>query len=263
MKRFSSWAQKKSKLTYLLFFVLLSLLILILPQSVKLTLSDLIFDVTFSPFYAAGNSLKRLNGVYEKNKIINQKLLELTLENFKLREEQKENERLRNLLEFKSESEYKIIPAEVIAREPNQAQHSVLIDMGEKEGIRQNMPVINMYGLVGKISQVFQHRSVVQLLLHPNCRVAAVDQRSRAFGIVKSDKGIKLKLEDVSPAGDIQLGDAVVSSGLGGIFPPGLKIGQVEEVEEMTLNLLKSASIKPEVNFNSLEELFILDVRTQ
>lgn len=271
MNKISFAFTKNRNLLYLTTCILLSLLLLALPAGVKSDLSALIFGFTYAPFYALSNQVKQLKGVYRENRKLHQEVMELTLENSELVEERLENSRLRALLEFRSELEYQVIPAEVVAAEPNRPQGtgSVVINKGKDKGIERNMPVLNLQGLVGKIEEVFPSRSTVQLMLDPNFRVSALDQRSRVFGIIKphSGSGSVLRLDNVPTGEDIRTGDQVVSSGLGGIFPAGIKIGVVSGVEEQALSkrgpysgVFQEIKVKPSVDFSSLEELFILNI---
>ena len=271
MDKISFAFTKNRNLLYLATCILLSLLLLALPVRVKSDLSSLIFGFTYAPFYALSNQIKQLKWVYGENRKLHQKVMELTLENSKLKEEHLENSRLRALLEFRSELRYQVIPAEVVAAEPNRplGTGSVVINKGKEKGIRPNMPVLNLHGLVGKIQETFPYRSTVQLMLDPNFRVSALDQRSRIFGIIKphSGPGSVLKLDNVPTGEDIRTGDQVVSSGLGGIFPAGIRIGIVSRVEEQALSktspysgVFKEIKVKPSVDFSSLEELFILNI---
>jgi rod shape-determining protein MreC len=260
---------RKEALLHLTIFVLLSCLLLILPRNLKSDLSAVIFKFSYGPFYAFNNHIKELKGVQEENRKLQEKVIELALRNAWLNEERLENERLRKLLEFRSELEHKVIPAEVLASEPNRRQFSVLIDKGSGDGVKRNMPVMNVYGLVGKTVEVSSHSSVVQLMLDPNFRASAQDQKTRVFGIIKSGSGSNLKLDNVSLREDIRVGDRVITSGLGGIFPPGIKIGVVTVVENEEapseesrfFGIFKSIAVTPYVDFSSLEELFVLDVK--
>lgn len=271
MNKISFVVTKNPNLLYLTTCVLLSLLLLALPGEVKSNFSALIFRFTYAPFYALSHQIKQLQGVYQENKKLQQKVIKLTLENSELKEEHLENSRLRALLEFRSELEYQVIPAEVVAAEPNRplGRGSVLVNKGKKEGIKRNMPVLNLYGLVGKIEEVFSHRSTVQLMLDPDFRVSALDQRSRVFGIIKPypGQGMLLNLDNVPLGEDVQIGDEVISAGWGGIFPAGLKIGIISNIGEGSLSkttgysgVFQEIQVIPSVYFNSLEELFALNI---
>jgi rod shape-determining protein MreC len=271
MNKISFAITKNRNLVYLATCVLLSLLLLVLPGGMKSDFSAFIFRFTYSPFYALSQKIKELQGVYQENKKLQQKVMELTLENSRFKEEHLENARLRALLEFRSELEYHVIPAEVVATEPNRplGKGSVMINKGREAGIKRNMPILNPYGLVGRIEEVFPCQSRVQLMLDPNFRVSALDQRSRVFGIIKPlpGPGSLLKLDNVPLGEDVEIGDQVISAGLGGIFPRGIKIGVVlnvgEAIPDQTTQysgVFKKIEVVPSVNFNSLEELFVLSI---
>ncbi len=267
-KLFSLIHIKRETSLHLMILVLLSFLLLILPQRIKSDLSAFIFKFTYGPFYAFSHHIKELEGVREENRRLHQEVMELSLRNFWLNEEHLENSRLRELLGFKSQLEQKVIPTHVVAKDPNRRYFSVLINKGSQEGLKRNMPVVNMHGLVGKIVDVSARSSVVQLMIDPSFRASAKDQRSRVFGIIKPGSGFTLRLDNVPLSEDVKIGDQVISSGLGGIFPPGIKIGVVTSVEseetfseeDRSFGIFKRIQVKPSVDFSSLEELFVLEV---
>lgn len=248
------------KLQQLGIFLFLALLLLILPQSAKLFISGSIIKYTYLPFFKFSQKIRELSHVYEENKKLQKENVRLILENLRLKEEGLENERLRALLDFRSQVDYRVIPAEVVALEPNRKSNSILISVGEVDGIKKYLPVINMQGLVGKVVEVYPKNSLVELLLDPHCRVAALAQRSRIHGIIKQQKGTNLSLENVPSGADVMPGDEVISSGLGGVFPPALKIGTVVEAEDRKSSIFKHILVKPSADFNSLEELFVIEV---
>ncbi len=271
MEKFSFLIRaRKETLLHLSLFVLLSLLLLVLPQRMKSDISAFVFRFTYGPFYALGNRIQELEGVREENRRLHLRVMEISLKNFWLNEERLENRRLRELLDFRSELKYKVIPADLVAAEPNRRHFSVLINKGTEEGIRRNMPVVNMYGLVGKTVDVSPHTSVVQLIIEPTFRVSALDQRSRVYGIIRPGSGFTLRLDNVPLTEDVKVGDVVISSGLGGIFPPGIKIGAVTAVEsqktlseeDFSFGIFKRIRVKPFVDLSTLEEVFILQVET-
>lgn len=259
---------RRETFLHLTLFVLLSFLLLIFPQKLKSDLSDFIFRFTYGPFYALSNHIKELEGVLKENKRLHQKVMEISLRNYWLNEEHLENSRLRKLLDFKSQLEHKVIPAHVVAADPNRRYFSVLINKGSQEGVKKNMPVVNMHGLVGKIVDVASHSSVVQLMIDPSFRASALDQRSRVFGIIRPWMGSTLRLDNVPLREDVEVGDQVISAGLGGIFPPGIIIGMVTSVESLetfskedrSFGIFKMIQVKSSVDFSSLEELFVLEV---
>jgi rod shape-determining protein MreC len=259
------------KVTFLnlIAFVLLSVLLLILPLDFKSDLSAVIFKFTYGPFYSLRNYVKELEGVRDDNKKLREKLVELALRNSWLKEEHLENQRLRELLEFRPSVEYGVVPAEILSAEPNRRYYSILIDKGSGDGVRKNMPVINLSGLVGKVVEASFSSAVVQLMLDPNFRASAQDQTTRVFGIIKPQPGSSLKLDNVPLQEEIRVGDRIITSGLGGIFPPGIMIGVVTEVESeeeqakisRSYGIFKTVDVEPYVDFNRLEELFVIAVK--
>lgn len=203
----------------------------------------------------------RLRDLGQDNKRLRAENARLALENSILKEAELENKRLRKLLGFKKRSGFKLTPAKVIGVDADRIVNSILIDMGRNTGIEVNMPVVTAEGLVGKIIDVFPKTALVQLLLDRNCRVSAIVQRSRTLGIVEWERGNVCKLKNVPVRSDVQVGDVVVSSGMGGVFPKGIEIGQVSELDQEKGRLFKKIKVIPSVDFAHLEEVFVLTVK--
>jgi len=249
-------------------FLLVSILLLVLPGDLKSGISAVIFKFTYGPFYALSNHIRELEGVREENRRLHRKVMELSIRNSWLTEDHLENQRLRELLGFKSQLEQLVIPADVVASEPNRRTFTVMINKGQRDEVRRNMPVVNMYGLVGKILDVSAHTAVVQLLIEPSFRASAQVQRSRVMGIIKPGTGLTLRLDNVPLAEDVKEGDRVITSGLGGVFPTGIEIGVVTSAQSeeafsqdyQTFGIFKMIQVKLSVDFSTLEELFVLKV---
>ncbi len=180
-----------------------------------------------------------------------------------LLELQKENYRLREMLDFKVRTEYELLPAEVIARDPSHWFETITINKGYMDGVNQDMAVVTSEGLVGNIYFVSRNSSKVLLLTDSRRAVSALVQRSRepgTVGIVEGFPEMKgyLRMINLPPEANIQPGDTIISSGLGGVFPKGLIIGHVLETEKDQYGLLQRAIVQPAVNFNRLEEVFIV-----
>lgn len=182
----------------------------------------------------------------------------LALDNMRLREAEEENRRLRDLLGFAERNPAgQVIPAEVIGRDPDQLFDLLVIDAGRDVGLQPDWPVITTDGLVGHVTQVDAHSSLVRLLFAS--RVSAVVQGSRAHGIVAPITGGRFILEYVDSSNLIRAGDLVVSSGMGGRYPKGLTIGVVTEVsQEDKEPLFQRVLLESNVDFIGLEEVFVL-----
>ncbi len=182
---------------------------------------------------------------------------------YQLKELQKENQRLREMLGFQEQVEHELLPAEVIARDPSTWFETITINKGYADGVEQDMAVVTSRGLIGNIYQVSRSSSRVLLLTDTRRAVSALVQRSREPGFVgvvegSPEKRGYLRMVNLPSEANIQIGDTIVSSGLGGIFPKGLVIGRVMEVETDHYGLLKQALLSPEADFNRLEEVFVV-----
>jgi rod shape-determining protein MreC len=120
------------------------------------------------------------------------------------------------------------------------------------------MSVVTSQGLVGRVVEVYPSAALVQILLDRNCPVSAMIHRSRVSGILAYEGGTAFRLKNVLWRMDVREGDIVVSSGLGGLYPKGLQLGWVSEVSSNPRDLFKEIVVEPSVDFNSLEEVFVL-----
>ena len=204
-----------------------------------------------------------LSGLRSQNEVLREQNLRLSMELVELRESKLENERLRGLLNFKQANQAAgdYLAAKVIARDPDRITNTILIDIGQTDGVAERMPVVTADGLVGRVLEVHGWTAVVQLLLDRNCRVSAIVQRqSRTQGIVMVEDGT-FYLSHVPLRSDVEEGDVVVSSGLGGIFPGGLMVGTVTGLGDEEQGLFREVVLTPGVNFSNLEEVFVLKER--
>ena len=194
----------------------------------------------------------------EENRKLFAENTRLALQNYELQEARLENERLKVMLNFKESVPMELIPAKIIGRREHGLIHSLTLDVGVSDTVRRNMPLIVPSGLVGKIYRVGKNRALAQLLLDRNFRVSAMIQRSRVRGIVSwAGSGFCL-LNNVTRRADVQVGDTVVTSGYGEIFPPGLPVGKIAAIDKDPRSLFLKIKVKPSVNFDKIEEVFII-----
>ncbi len=194
----------------------------------------------------------------KENETLKRMVNNLKNQTVRLEELERENQRLRNLLNFRKKIKTPMIPAEIIARSPTPWIVTFVVDKGTKDGIQQGMPVISENGVVGYIMKTTHFVSTVMVLTHYNCRVDAIIQRSRSHGVVGGLLEGKCRFFDVLRTEDIKVGDRVVTSGFGNRFPRGLLIGKVSKVIKKTYGLFQEAEITPSVDYNKLEEVYIL-----
>jgi rod shape-determining protein MreC len=196
----------------------------------------------------------------QENQRLHDQLAEVSTMEARMAELRRENDRLRRMLAFETRSEYDLIPAKVIARDPSNWFHTITINRGSRHGVGQNMAVVTSEGLVGSILSVSPLSSQVLLLTDARRAVSAFVQRSREPGLVEVDTGRPdyLRMYNLPREANIQPGDTIISSGMGGIYPKGLVIGYVVETADEEYGYQKFARLQPAANFNRLEEVFVV-----
>jgi rod shape-determining protein MreC len=182
----------------------------------------------------------------------------LRTENNNYRELLSTHQRLQKLLQYKNTINLPFVAAQVIGRDPVGWFESVIIDKGEKSGLKVNMPVVNAQGVVGRLVSVSLNYSNVLLIIDQNSAVDCIIQRSRDKGIVKGLSSKICILDYVFKNSDVVVGDMAVTSGLARVFPKGLPVGDVVEVKNISGELFKDIKIRPVVDFSKLEELLII-----
>ncbi len=198
-------------------------------------------------------------GLYWENQKLKKRLAQVQIEADEMRTDRIENARLRKLLALSQENPSDLTAARVTARSLDRLGGSLTIDKGEKEGVQPNRAVITPEGLVGRVEQTTPHEARVLTLLHRDCAVAVRVGRSRVDGVLQWEFGERplLSLLYVSSQEDVKKGDLVLTSGLGGIFPEGVRVGTVTRVGIAENGLMKEVQVKPAVNFRSLEDVLV------
>ncbi len=232
--------------------------LIILPLWLKLTISEFCIGKLYYPFIKLDNFLTDIATAKNKNIELNQRLIEMSMTNAQYTEDHYENARLRRMLDFDLQLPYRLVPAEVIGLKPGQTAKSIIINAGGQKSVNYNMPVVTADGIVGKTIEIADNSAVVQLLIDYNCKVSAIDQSTRAMGIIRWQGGKFLAMGDVPVESQVAVGDTIVSSGLGGIFPPGLRVGTVVYSQNREATLFKDVTVKSSVDFGSLEEVFVV-----
>lgn len=180
--------------------------------------------------------------------------VELLAEIAKLKEIERENQILREQLGLEEKEDWQLISASIIGR--NQV---LVIDKGEKQGIKPGQPVIAQGGLlIGQIIETFPISSKVLLITNPQSEINALAQVTRAQGIVKGEYGLGLKMEMIPQDKEIHLGDIVITSGLDGQFPKGLIIGTIETINRLDNQIFQKAILQPTFSFRDLETVFVI-----
>lgn len=187
----------------------------------------------------------------------------LLVENFRLQEVERENQRLRELLNFAEvrpgiELRGGQIIARMIGQDSNNFLNYIMLDLGKRHGIEVGMPVVTDQGLVGRISEVTDTTSKVLLITDPTSMVTAILQSSRLTGVVNGQPGADPIMESIPQGTEIGVGEIVLTSGLGGNFPKGIPIGQVTEIRQRDFDVFQQAVIRPTVDFSRLELVMVV-----
>jgi rod shape-determining protein MreC len=164
---------------------------------------------------------------------------------------------LEKLLELRDHSDLRLIAAEIIGASATPDFRTLTIDKGTRDGLRPDMAIIAPPGVVGRIVVPSARAAKVQLLIDRNAAAGALIERSRAQGVVVGAGEDRLRMDFVSEASDIVVGDTVVTSGIDGIYPKGFVIGRIETVEKSGPSY-RRIIVKPAVDFSSIEEVLVV-----
>jgi rod shape-determining protein MreC len=175
-----------------------------------------------------------------------------------LRETQQENLRLRKLLHFEEKLNFQSIVARVIAKDVSTEFRAIRINRGENAGLKKNMAVVTNEGVVGRILRTTPSTSDVVTIMDSNSAVDSIDERSRARGVVEGMTDETCQLRYVLRTDDIQPGDVMISSGLGGIIPKGIPVGIVSKANRKAFGITQDVEIKPSVDLAKLEEVLVI-----
>ena len=247
-------------------------LLFCLPSSCSLRIKS-VFQNVVTPvqnfFLNIGMSLKEgadtvrgFGGLVDENRRLSEEMIRLQTKVTMLENLAAENRKLREQLDFHDAQPDRLIAAQIISRSVSGWWQSVRINKGTQQGIQPNSPVISSDGLVGRISSAAAFSSEVLLVSDPACKVSARISRTGAFGIV-SGRGTNLKgypvarMEFIHKDIPVREGDAVVTSGLGGIFPKDILIGYVDKVHSEENGLYQYADIIPKAVVYLMDVVFI------
>jgi rod shape-determining protein MreC len=175
-----------------------------------------------------------------------------------LEEQVLETQRLQGLLAMREAWRAEFVAARVVGKDATNWFKTILIDRGSRAGMRRNLPVVGPDGLVGRIVEVTPSTAKVQLITDPVSAAGALMQRTRVTGIVVGNLGAGLRVRYLPLLADVVIGDEVVTSGMGGVFPKGIPVGRVTAVERKSGALFQEADLEPKVDLGRLEEVVVL-----
>jgi rod shape-determining protein MreC len=194
----------------------------------------------------------------QENKRLKKQLVQMNRENIRLREMGSANERLRKLLQLKSELSGPSQIAEVVGRGPSPFLQTLYINKGRKEGLIRGMPVLQPDGVAGRLEKTSGHFSQVVLLNDPGFAVDCLAQRSRVRGVLTGiPGGGNCQVKYIARTEDIRAGDVIITSGLDQVFPKGLILGRVVRVDSKVKGIFLFVEVVPECKASQIEEVLI------
>lgn len=212
---------------------------------------------------AVGKRLQTLDQLEVENRALHKENRALRAENSLLRDMKEENGRLRMMLDFRNRSEFRLVPARIVARDSSTWWNTVRIDRGFEDGVEADQPVLTDTGLVGKTTTVSKNEAIVVLVTDESCKVGARIEGTREQGIVtgfriqqNESEGL-LQMNFLSKNAPIEPGQLVVTAGVvHGSFPPGVPVGTVKEFQRRALD--GQAIVEPAVRLATTEDVFVL-----
>ena len=207
-------------------------------------------------------SIANLRSAQDENTALKNRVLELEVELKGKEELTAENQRLKSLLDLKSESKYKVLSARIIGRDPSIWFDSSIVNRGSLDGVKLNMPVVTDGGLVGRVTAVGPLTSQIDLITRDKSGVGGVVGEisdSNALGVVSgTSKRDVVEMRYVSGSVDVKQGQIVYTTGQDGIYPAGLRIGEIVEVISGTATTPHRIYIRPSAGLDSMREVGIL-----
>jgi len=167
-------------------------------------------------------------------------------------------QRLRKLLKMKAEVPHGILPAKVVGLDPSGWFKTVLINRGAQDGVSKGMAVIAPEGIVGRIIGASGHYAKVLLIIDRSSAMDTLVQRTRSRGILEGETSESCRFKYVVRKADIKVEDTVISSGLDGLFPKGLRVGAISEISRPSSGLFQEVKVRPFVDFTRLEEVLVV-----
>lgn len=204
-------------------------------------------------------SLRDLQTLRERNAELERQVAELQSELARLREDEARLAALSALLEYaRGAPESRYVTADVIGRDESPFLRFVILNKGTNDGIRADMPVVNERGLVGLVAEVTSNAAKVLLITDASSAVNARLQTSRQEGVVVGQLTGEMRMQYINLEVEVKPGEAVLTSGLGGKFPPDILIGHVVSVRKRTYDLFQEADIAPAADPSRLEIVLII-----
>jgi rod shape-determining protein MreC len=252
---------------------LFTLIVLNLPTRTSTRLKSAISGL-FLPLFGLAGTAQQVSGkagdalvprkvLLNENDALKHDNDQLRLLSIQANETARENNRLRLLLGWPQKFPWKLKLANVITRDPANWWRTIEIDLGTRNGLSNNLPVLSPDGnLIGRIASVSATHSQVVLIGDPNCKVAVlVENDARDMGVVNAGgpfDGSFVTMSYLPSGANLKSGQNIVTSGLGGIFPKGIPVGKIVDAQQVEYGLYTEARVKPAANLSALEEVWVV-----
>ncbi|MGE5554479.1 MAG: rod shape-determining protein MreC [Betaproteobacteria bacterium] len=234
----------------------------LLERTVRDALAPVQYGIS-QAFYRLREAIRTVGAIrraQEENRQLRQVIARLRTENARLEEARRENERWRQLLGFVRTSSFRMVPAQVIGRDPTYWFGYVTINKGSRHGLRSNLPVVTEQGVVGMVRQVTPYTASVLLILDSRSAIGGQVAETRDYVLVEgsSTRLDRAVVKPLAPETRLRSGYTIITSGLSQVFPKGLTIGRIERVVKGKYGLAPYGILRPAVNFGRLEEVAVL-----
>jgi len=196
----------------------------------------------------------------QENLDLRHKVDQLTTENLRLRQSEGDLRRLRSLLGYTEQFTMPTTMAEAVMLDISGRFKSIIVDRGSSAGIDVDDAVVNANGLIGLVVLTTKDMAKVQLVTDSNSSVGVLIERTRRQGVLRGDGTGGTQLFDIPSLADVRLGDTVLTAGIDGIYPKGIPVGVITKADKGQ-DLFKTITVKPAVDFGSIEEVIVLQTR--
>jgi rod shape-determining protein MreC len=266
----------KNKFTiFFIIFIVISILSMFFTTSSFILTPKIIFGAISYPFVKAYtfivqntltffSSLKELNLLKQENVRLNEELKQLKEAKFKLELLERENKELRQMLKLKEEAPYDVLPAQIILKDPTNLYSVITINRGSNDNIKKGLAVYAIQDgekiIVGKVIEVNFFYSKVMTIFDARSSISVKELYSNYSGIARGDAPTSnlLQVEYFPNEADIFFNDIFITAGFGGIFPPGILVGKVVDVQKQNFSLYQKITLKPMIDFSKIQYVFVI-----
>ncbi len=258
MSWFSAVFYKNRRVISFVLILALYIPIVFSPATFRPFLGNVSSVVLFYPFSEVKNYIAELRQVTDQNHRLQLLLTEASLQLTAQAEAARENQRLREFLGFEPPEKFRVEPVKIISLYQRIQPIAAVINKGSQDSIKIDQPVINRFGLVGKVVEVTPDFSTVALLTDPANPVSGRITDSRQIGIVRFSPDIGMYFDNLPADAEVNKDALIITSGLGGVYPSGLTIASVDTAFAVRGEIKKTVKLTPAVNFYEIDELYVL-----